>query len=146
MNNFVETVQLTFECFHGHSPRNNGLVKFRDVKFDDASILFNFCGILSNKRCIVYINNMTRYDPFSARFNGVWLYIPDLLQLLLAFNTVLFYAPKSLQGSNSLSCVFSEPTVNRKKKEENCSRSAIFYVVSKWLLPLWSGCYILPVF
>ena len=60
MNNFVETFQLTFECFHGHSPRNDGLVKFRDVKFDDASILFNFCSILSNKRFLFYFNNMNR--------------------------------------------------------------------------------------
>ena len=28
--------------FNGHSSRNNVLVKFRDVKFDDASILFLF--------------------------------------------------------------------------------------------------------
>ena len=28
--------------FNGHSSRNNVLVKLRDVKFDDASILFLF--------------------------------------------------------------------------------------------------------
>ena len=55
MSDFVETIQLTSECFHGHSARNNGLVNFRDVKFDDASILFNLRSILSNKRCILLL-------------------------------------------------------------------------------------------
>ena len=74
MSDFVETFQLTFECFHGHSARNNGLVNFRDVKFDDASILFNLCSILSNERCIFYSNNMTRLiQTLQCPFWRVWL-------------------------------------------------------------------------
>lgn len=30
------------ERFHEHSPRSNGFVKFRDVKFDDVYVLFYF--------------------------------------------------------------------------------------------------------
>ena len=32
--------------FSWNSPRNNGLVKFRDVYFDDASVHSYFCSIL----------------------------------------------------------------------------------------------------
>ena len=44
MSNFVKT----FECFHVHSAWNNGLVKFRDVEFEDACVLFYFCSVLIN--------------------------------------------------------------------------------------------------
>ena len=34
------------ECFNGIVPQNSGLVKFRDVKVDDVSVLFYFLSIL----------------------------------------------------------------------------------------------------
>lgn len=41
MSDFVES----FVCFLGPSPRNNSLVMFRAVQFDNASVVF-FCLIL----------------------------------------------------------------------------------------------------
>ena len=180
MSDFVETFQLTFECFHGHSARNNGLVKFRDVNFDDASILFNFCSILSKKRCIVYFNNMTRLIRTLSMTPSVPVLTDLTVYSWLAFNRVLFYALEFSQGSNSLPYAFSDHTVNRKRERKRkkriaqdqrsfmwhvaCSkrspprsfllRTAPHYLnawkrlcgMSKWLLHLWSSCYILPVF
>ena len=33
---------------HGNSPRKNGLMKFRDVDFNDTCVLFYFCSIFIN--------------------------------------------------------------------------------------------------
>ena len=45
---YNERLSQDFECFHVHSPWNNSLVKFRDVEFEDACILFYFCSVLIN--------------------------------------------------------------------------------------------------
>ena len=39
----------TFECFQGHSTRNKGFGKFRDVYLDNSSHLFYFFSILFKK-------------------------------------------------------------------------------------------------
>ena len=55
MNNFSRLLSVFMDC---HSLRNNGLLKFRDVQFEDASVLFYFCSILY-ERCIFDFHNMT---------------------------------------------------------------------------------------
>ena len=93
-------------------------MKFRDVKFDDASILFNFCSILSNKRCIFYFNDMTRLIRTLSMTPSVPVLTGFDCIFLTCFQYSIILCPKISQGSNSLSYAFSDPTVNRKKTEK----------------------------
>ena len=72
--------------FSWNSPRSSGLVKFRDVYFDDASVHSYFCSILISIKGVFLtlitlpakyehpVLKETVYGPFGVRINGVGFY------------------------------------------------------------------------